>query len=915
MRFHPILASVALALALHSPAPAGAAATLTTTLPNKMTLVVQEIRTRPIVSIQVWVKAGTRNETETDRGVSAVLSKMLLEATQTRDFDVIGKELSQFGGTYGSESGYAYTLFQVTLPARSFGPGLAVLADALMHPLFNGKVLEQGAGKARGESRNILAAADRASISPARETLHAGTPLARPIAVPELELSDVTVPLAKRFYDTNYVASNMMIVVVGDVDPQDVARKVEAAFQTLPAGKPPIPPKSVEKPFTGPKSIGVPDPPDTRGTAITAAFRAPAWGTADALALDVLMAVIVESPNSRAQRRMNSAGGEFSRAASQRSFEPDGGTIALSVLTEPERVPDAEGALIALIQQARSMPVTQEELSAAVDVVSKRELYPLAEFWGIGRAMGLSALQGRPGADEVYFQRLRAIRPEDLTGVAVKYLDPKQMVLVEMMPKSAADSAGIWKDLSKRIDEKVGISDAAFKQGPKVVASTEQARAARIDAPLKDISTSPADIGRGRVARTTLPGGLKVLTSEDRSAPLVTIGIYLAGGVRYENDRNNGITSLLRESMLSSEDPAAGGMQYRHALNQLGKIVPYQDRDMWGVSLSVPTESWRAALAQAGTMFSHPQLDTITVDAARILVLTTLDKWLEDDDAQRARLIFPTKYLVSGYRLPGLGTRRNLVSIPLSDVEGWYRKFVVRGNIVVTVFGDVRAADVGPAVEQAFGDVSSQPFAPGTIAKEGDFEGFREKWELGGGPVTTVTLAFDGPPAISPDVPVMYVINSLLGGPKGWFQQYLAPETFIRSSNSVVAQAVDETPILATINIMGPIQEENAVKLLFRQFKKAAMLPLVQEDAPQLVDAKTHAVCTFLMTMSTNTTRAFQWARAEVFGLPAEYPLTLPTKIDAIGSSDLTRVGMKYFEVNEFQKRPYAIAETRPGGW
>src|SRR5213593_3386077 len=183
---------------------------------------------------------------------------------------------------------------------------------------------------------------------------------------------------------------------------------------------------------------------------------------------------------------------------------------------------------------------------------------------------------------------------------------------------------------------------------------------------------------------------------------------------------------------------------------------------MWGVSLSVPADSWRDALGRLGAMFAHPEIDTVTVDATRLLVLTALDRWLDDDAAQRARLIFPTKYEVSGYRLPGLGNRKNLITMPLEDIETWYRKFVVRGNTVVSVFGDVRPADVGPAVDDAFRDLPAKPFQPGTIAKEGEFEGLREKWELGGGPDCTVTLAFNGPPATSPDMPTMYVINSVL---------------------------------------------------------------------------------------------------------------------------------------------------------
>ena len=133
--------------------------------------------------------------------------------------------------------------------------------------------------------------------------------------------------------------------------------------------------------------------------------------------------------------------------------------------------------------------------------------------------------------------------------------------------------------------------------------------------------------------------------------------------------------------------------------------------------------------------------------------------------------------------------------------------------------------------------------------------------------------------------------------------------------NSVVSQAVDESPIIASVTVAGPVQEENAVKLMFRQFKKVAYLPLTAELADTLRFAKTHAVGSYLSLLNSNTSRAFQSARGEIFGLSVDYPVILPAKIDAVGPDDLLRVGLKYFEKDEFNKRPYSIAETRPGGW
>jgi zinc protease len=915
MRFSSIVA-LASALALQLPASASAAPQLVRTLPNKMTLVVRENRTRPLVAIQVWVKAGSREEQLRERGVTAVLARTLFEATKNREPGKIEEELNLHGGSYGSEAGYAYTLLQVTVPARAFGFGLDVLSDVVLRPRMSAADLVQGIGQTRNESRAVLQSAERASINPVREALHPGNPLSWPLAVSELELAAVTLPIAERFYKAHYVAENMMIVVVGDVDPDDVARRVELAFQGAPKGKAPARGRFTEKALATPQIRAETNPGDTQGAGLTVGFRAPAWGTADALALDVLMAVLVDSPTSRAQKRLAEGGGEFIVAAAERAFQADGGTVTISVRAEPGRMRDAESALFALIEQARSSPVTQEELDAAVRSVLSRDLFFESELWGLGRATAFAFLQGRPGGDEVYFQRIKAIRPTDLVAVANQYLDMKRAAVVEMMPSGTADSLGLREGFEKRIREKMDINEAAYKQGPKVTQSAEQERRQRIDAPLALIPAAPFDAGRSRVDRTTLSGGPRVLTGEDRSIPLVTIGVYMAGGVRYENDKNNGISSMVREVLLSTSDPKAAGAQYRHSLADLGRLVPYQDRDMWGVSVSVPADSWRDALGRLGAMFAHPEIDTVTVDATRLLVLTALDKWLDDDAAQRSRLIFPTKYQVSGYRLPGLGTRRNLISIPLTDVEAWYRKFVVRGNIVVSVFGDVRPADVGPAVDEAFRDLSAKPFQPGTIAKEPEFpEDFREKWELGAGPECTVTLAFSGPPATSPDMPAMYVVNSVLSVPRGWFKQYLESNPFVKNANSIVSQAADESPIIASVTVAGPVSEEDAVKLLFRQFKKVAFLELTAEMADSLRYAKTHAVGSYLSLLNSNTSRAFQSARGEVFGLSVDYPLILPAKIDAVTPDDLLRVGRKYFEIDEFNRRPYAIAETRPGGW
>ena len=895
--------------------PALGAPTLVRTLPNKSTLVLRENRTRPIVSIQAWIKSGSRDESRSERGAAAVLQQLMMRGSRTRVADEIEKDIALYGASFGNEVGYDYSMFQITLPARYFKTGADILSEIVTQPKLDTHDLGQSIGIARDQTKSILRQAEIATNNPIRETLWSGTPMASPLYVPELELAAVTMPLAVRYYKTHYVSENLTLVVVGDVDPAEVPAVMEKAFASMPQGKAPKHPKVQAKGAPSTK-ISFADPPPDAGAAFAVGFRGPAWGTADALALDVLLAALVDSPHSRILTHPIEGSDAFQNLTAQRSFDADGGTILLSGRIDPARAKDAEGALIALLAQARSAPISQDEVDDAVAAVVSRDGYYGSDMTGLGRATGLAYVRGRPGADEVYYDRLRTIRPEDLAGVAAQYLDLEHAAVVEMMPRAAADSVGAHHDFEGRIKEKLGINQAAYGKGPKVTQSTAQDRQRRIDAPLAKIPSGPTDMGRARVDKTTLSGGLRLLTSQDRSAPVVTVAVYLAGGTRYENETNNGVTTLLRESLLTSTDPKAAGAAYRHSLPDLGRFQPYQDKDMWGYSVSVPTSEWKDAATRLGTMLAHPELDSVTVDATRLYVMDALNKWSENDAVQRSWKIFPTKYVVSGYRLPSLGTRLNLLTMPYGTIMDWYKTLVVRGNIVVTVFGDVTPSEVGPVVDQAFSGVSSKPFQPPAAPKEPPFEGFREKWELGGGTDVTVNLAFNGPPARSRDVPVFYVVNSLLGGPRGWFQTYLnSNAALFKGSSSIVSQSVDESPLIASVVIAGPVIEEDGVKLLFRQFKKVAFYEMTAEEADTLRFAKINAAGTYLSLLGTNTSRAFQWGRAEVFGLGTDYPLTLPVKIDAVTAEDVQRIGLVYFEKDQFNRQPYAITETRPGGW
>ncbi len=910
-----LAALVTLAVAPFAPLtpPAEAAPQLVRTLPNKATLIVRESRTRPVVAIQVYVRAGSRDESRSERGVASVLSQLVWEGNANRSKSDVDQVVSMVGGRYDSQVAAGFILYEMDVPARSFGRGVETLGEIILRPSFERKPVENAKSLARTRARNALGHAALASMNPLREALHPGNALGAPASAPDREIEAVTSPLVQRFHRTWFTGENLLVVVAGDVDSEEAATAVTAAFGSVSKERSPARARIQEKPLAGPKVLGLANPAGAGGSAVTIGFRAPAWGTADALALDALVALLADYRDARLQHRV--AEGPFLGASAQRSFEADGGTVAFSITASPETFAEAEGLLFSEIERARFTPISTDELRSTIETMIARDLVFQQDLAGVGRVTAYSAMQTKPGADEVYEQRLRALRPEDLIAVARQYLDPKQSVVVYMAPTNFVDSLNLYDGLEARAREKMAIAAGTYSSGPLATVSAPEECRRRIDAPLAAISAAPRDAGRGRVARSTVDG-IRVLSSEDATAPVATIAVYLEGSVRHENERNNGITKLLRETLLTSSDGQSGGLAYRFSLPEMGRFAPYQDRDMWGYTLTVPSTRWKEALSRLGAMLSHPEIDTITVDATRLLVLDEQTQWMNDDTARRRHLLFATKYQVSGYRFPLLGSRAALAALTLSDVADFYKRFVVKPNLVVAVFGDVNDNEVGPAVAQAFRDVSGRAYAPGTIANEGTFENFREKWELGRGPECTVSVAFDGPPASGSDVRTMYVINSLFTNPRGWFQTYVRDKSaYVREIDSYVAHAIDECPLVATVSAADPPSEETVVRMVFGQFRSAAGIRLVEEFAPDLENARRHATGLFQMGLQSNAGRAFQHARAEIFRLPADYVVTFAAKLQSVTPEDVQRAAFQYFQYPDAGRRPYAVSETRPGGW
>src|SRR5436309_11742409 len=103
-------------------------------LPNGLTIIVQEDRSAPVVSVQAWCGTGSVDENEhLGAGLSHILEHMLFKGTKTRTTNQIAQKIQDVGGYINAYTSFDRTVYWIDAPKAGAATALDILADAVMN--------------------------------------------------------------------------------------------------------------------------------------------------------------------------------------------------------------------------------------------------------------------------------------------------------------------------------------------------------------------------------------------------------------------------------------------------------------------------------------------------------------------------------------------------------------------------------------------------------------------------------------------------------------------------------------------------------------------------------------------------------------------------------------------------------------
>ncbi|HXH84924.1 MAG TPA: pitrilysin family protein, partial [Candidatus Tectomicrobia bacterium] len=203
-------------------------------LPNGVPVIVEEHRGSEVVALQLWVRAGGRDEAPDELGLAHYLEHMLFKGTATRPAGFVEREIEGVGGRMNAGTSLDYTFYHTILPARHAVEGIRLLADVAVNASLEERLLEaekqvvlEEMRLNEDDPRRFLARQLYVSAFP-------GHPYGRPVIGTAELVRGLRRDTLLAFYRRHYVPDAFVLVVVGAIEPETVLRVAATTLGAIP---------------------------------------------------------------------------------------------------------------------------------------------------------------------------------------------------------------------------------------------------------------------------------------------------------------------------------------------------------------------------------------------------------------------------------------------------------------------------------------------------------------------------------------------------------------------------------------------------------------------------------------------------------------------------------------------------------
>ena len=220
------------------------AATAVSSTPNQVTeyevnglkVLIKRRPGTPTVAAGLFLRGGVRNTTAENAGIESFMLDTATEGSKNFPLQTLRKELSRTGSSISSGSNYDYSVYSLASTRQHFERTWQIFTDITLNPTFAADDVERVRKRRLSSLRAQNDSPESALEVQQEKVIFANHPYANN---PEGTVESITKLKAEElraYHQKAMQTSRLLLVIVGDVEPEAMRKQIADSFGKLPRG-------------------------------------------------------------------------------------------------------------------------------------------------------------------------------------------------------------------------------------------------------------------------------------------------------------------------------------------------------------------------------------------------------------------------------------------------------------------------------------------------------------------------------------------------------------------------------------------------------------------------------------------------------------------------------------------------------
>ena len=287
-----------------------------------------------------------------------------------------------------------------------------------------------------------------------------------------------------------------------------------------------------------------------------------------------------------------------------------------------------------------------------------------------------------------------------------------------------------------------------------------------------------------KFTETKLANGLRVIISEDRTAPVYSIVVHYLVGSKDERKGRTGFAHLFEHMMFKGSENVGPGEHFMQVFINGGTMNGTTNKDRTLYYETLPSNQLDLGIFLEADRMKSLEITKENLDNQRHAVQEERRLGLDNQPYGRTfETVDTLAYDNPAYEHSVIGSMEDLNAASVEDVASFFKTYYAPNNAVLAIVGDVDTKSTIEKVRQAFEPIPSQPVAPRVdLTEPRQTAERRQGLDDPLARLARLDIVFKVPPRMTPDDDALQVLGTVLssGRSSRFFQkivreQQLAP--------------------------------------------------------------------------------------------------------------------------------------------